>query len=461
MFQLLTGLSDVNGDPEEGDVGPISELLATTLQALDTLPSNSPEWEASLPEFAADLARLIERKQEEGRLLRPLYEFLDTLEEEHGPIIEFFQWDLAAWDVENLGSEKEIRRAHDKAEELRGLLSQYAPIHERATVATVELTRAAQRMELFPLIIDTGNALQRILSGEDQSGSEEDQESSEDSEPVCKDELPVIAAVIAEESREGNAETRNQAPNEQSEELGLELALALGLELELESEPVGQDTQVPGCDIEDYLLLRLANQDLEQENDDLELENAALKEQIKALEHRLYESRNQEEGWRLALVHQENLVGEEHVPAPDNVSAAVQMAQERFPSQLLFQLNADSRVEDCPFKWPEQVWDALRWLATDYFVSHLGDHPMLNIDEACRVACGMWYKTSQHEATMTQFREAYTTRVDGRVIWLGEHIGKGNSFDPRRTIRIAFDWDKQLQQVVIGYIGQHQRTAGT
>ena len=73
----------------------------------------------------------------------------------------------------------------------------------------------------------------------------------------------------------------------------------------------------------------------------------------------------------------------------------------------------------------------------------------------------MWYKTSQHETTMTQFREAYTTRVNGRVIWLGEHIGKGNSFDPRRTIRIAFDWDRQLQKVVIGYIGQHQRTAST
>jgi hypothetical protein len=73
----------------------------------------------------------------------------------------------------------------------------------------------------------------------------------------------------------------------------------------------------------------------------------------------------------------------------------------------------------------------------------------------------MWYKTSQHDTTMTTYRNSYTTRVGGRTVWLREHIGKGASLDPRRTIRIAFDWDRGLRKVIIGYIGRHQKTAAS
>ena len=37
------------------------------------------------------------------------------------------------------------------------------------------------------------------------------------------------------------------------------------------------------------------------------------------------------------------------------------------------------------------------------------------------------------------------------------HVGKGTSFDPQNTIRIAFDWDEEEQRVVVGYIGRHQK----
>ena len=35
--------------------------------------------------------------------------------------------------------------------------------------------------------------------------------------------------------------------------------------------------------------------------------------------------------------------------------------------------------------------------------------------------------------------------------------GKGTSFDPQNTIRIAFDWDDEEKRVVVGYIGRHQK----
>ena len=202
-------------------------------------------------------------------------------------------------------------------------------------------------------------------------------------------------------------------------------------------------------------------QDLEEENSDLEHENEGLKTQVKALERQLYESRSREEGWQLAQTYQDQPaeVGEE--PELADVNAVVELAMERYPGQLLFQLNAESDARNSDFTRPDRVWRALRWLATDYFTSHLGQNPIGNMNEACRLACDMWYKTSQHETTMTQFPNAYSTRVDGRLIWLREHIGRGTGFDPRYTIRIAFDWDRQLQKVVIGYIGQHQRTAAS
>ena len=192
---------------------------------------------------------------------------------------------------------------------------------------------------------------------------------------------------------------------------------------------------------------------MNQENDDLEREVRILKEQ-------LFDSRSKEEGFRLALGSQDGYTGE-NAPAIEDVSGAVGLAMERFSDRLLFQLNSNSSVEGNPFKWPDKVWNALEWLATIYYEARTGSSKNTDLNGSCRQASEMWYKTSQHDTTMATYRNSYTTRVNGRIIWLEEHIGKGTSFDPRRTIRIAFDWDRDLRKVVIGYIGRHQKTSAT
>ena len=48
--------------------------------------------------------------------------------------------------------------------------------------------------------------------------------------------------------------------------------------------------------------------------------------------------------------------------------------------------------------------------------------------------------------------------LTARGYTLVEHIGKGTTFDARYTIRIAFDWDRDRRQVIVGYIGRHQQT---
>ena len=443
MFQLITGLTGVEGQDELDADDTVPGLLSATLEALTALSPVLPQWENSIPAFASDLADLLRQKQEQREVLMPLSDLLEAIVDEYGPIMEFFQWDTSTWNVDWSVLENNLKRAHEHAVELNDLLAQYAPIHDRAPVASEEMNRAARRIELLPRLMKVGNALQRIFNGEAPDDGEADQESETDTEPVCSPLSSVPAATGGPASELDNPNRRLGRGD--MEDLG-------GLDPE---------TSAPACDIDAHILLVLTLQDVEQENDDLEHENAGLKSQVKALEHQLYESRSQEENLRWAVAYRDNPGEAEEVPELETVGAAVALARERYPGQLLFQLNAESNADESSFKWPEQVWNALRWLATDYFTSHLGRNPIGDMDAACRSACGMWYKTSQHENTMTQFRDSYTTWVDGRRIWLGEHIGKGNSFDPRRTIRIAFDWDRQLQKVVIGYIGQHQRTSAT
>jgi len=441
MFQLITGLTDVDAQEGLDAEESVPDLLSATLETLAALSPVHSEWEYSIPAFASDLADLLRQKQEQREVLMPLSDLLASIMKEYAPIMDFFQWDTRTWNVDWTVLENNLTRAHEHAVELNDLLAQYAPIHDRAPVVTEEISRATRRIELLPRLLKVGNALQRIFNGEPPDGGEGNQENEADTEPVCS----TVSSVQAEASGAATElDSRNQDGDMDDTEAPGNL---------------DQETPEPACDIDDHILLLLTLQDLEQETDDLEHENAGLKAQVKALERRLYESRSQEENLRWAVAYKDNPGETEDIPELETVGAAVALARERYPGQLLFQLNAESNAEESSFKWPEQVWNALRWLATDYFTSHLGRNPIGDMDEACRSACGMWCKTSQHENTMTQFRDSYTTWVDGRRIWLGEHIGKGNSFDPRRTIRIAFDWDRQLQKVVIGYIGQHQRTS--
>ncbi len=58
---------------------------------------------------------------------------------------------------------------------------------------------------------------------------------------------------------------------------------------------------------------------------------------------------------------------------------------------------------------------------------------------------------------MGRFPDWYRTRVNGTAWKLATHLGKGTSRDPYHTIRIAFAWDEPNEQVVVGFVGLHQR----
>ena len=168
-----------------------------------------------------------------------------------------------------------------------------------------------------------------------------------------------------------------------------------------------------------------------------------------------------EESWRVAYVSARAADAggpvEEATP-PDTVNEAVARVEESFPNQLAISLNSKS-AKNSPFQRPGEVFDALAWLATVYHSRRMRPGKQPHFDKLLRESCSGWsYKPKQTEVTKEQFDEWYTTTMDGRSYDLDAHIGKGNSYDPKNTIRIAFAWDDELSKVVVGYIGHHQRT---
>ena len=79
-------------------------------------------------------------------------------------------------------------------------------------------------------------------------------------------------------------------------------------------------------------------------------------------------------------------------------------------------------------------------------------------DDRIGEACSGWTcTTSQREESIAKYREWYETLADGKTWYLGAHIGKGTSRDPRHTIRIGFARDEEGHRVIMGFIGLHQR----
>ena len=141
----------------------------------------------------------------------------------------------------------------------------------------------------------------------------------------------------------------------------------------------------------------------------------------------------------------------------ESVREAVERAQERFGwTELLFCLNGASDV-DTEFERPEEVLDALTWLATSYRTGRI-DGGMADPAHLLKTACSGWrYAPDNSDMAMRQHPEAYSTKAPGgKTYELAHHIGTGVANEKRHTIRIAFDWDEEQKMVVVGYIGKHQ-----
>ena len=419
--------------PAEAQVEAESPLFQQWLDELSELPPEAPEWDYA-DEFATSVAGLAFAKIAERRTVQieAIANSVTETREEFDDELQYLEVDIGSWSADDTVRLGVIEPALEVLTELKSALIEYRLIRPQASSRSEESLRASEREGCEKLILSIVASWDELVNV-----------------PEAPDD-DTTSHAPHDDSSNGVASIDNPPTTDAD---AIETVLA---------EILGSDSINPELD-----RLRRSNESITSENDrltrdshDLRADKTQLGDQISRLKRELSQSREMQEYWRRTYVSASagQTRDEEEQPGQvANVKDALTLAEKTFPDQLRLALNSKSN-KNSPFQRPEEVFDALGWLATEYHRqrSNPGDAP--NFDKLIKEACPGWsYKPKQTVETKEQFVEWYTTTLDGKTYELDAHIGKGTSYDPQQTIRISFDWDDDLKQVIVGFLGRHQR----
>ena len=444
----------------QGGEGTLIDAMSAALSRLRELPAIAPEWERQIPDFVASVSRLMEGKAAQLRWSEEFDSIVRNVRAAYGDLLVFFEQDTQGWAAARVSAAADSTVVLKLAERLQSHLADYQPIHDRAPSFSEELERVQRRGALQPSIVSLLAEIETLMTGDNKE--QKTVPSSDDvadlSAGADSPSLPAEAPV-----RRSSEIVGKSALPELEAEPPQPSALREAQTVIWPNRPEAQVAvaDVPSVSDGEYAALKTENVGLRDAALAMRSENQGLKDEVEALKTELFGTQEREDSWRLAYRSvKEGSLEEVGVPAPlvESVQGAVEMAKSRFRQELLFAPNAESSIEDNPFTDPGRLWEALQWLATTYYPSRMGRLRVTDFDQSIKEACGWWYKSDQGETTVSRYKDSYTTRVDGRRYTLVEHIGKGTTFDARYTIRIAFDWDRDKRQVVVGYVGRHQQT---
>ena len=445
MLCLVSGRAPAASELAARDDAPgtVAEFLSQVTDFLQALSPAAPEWQSTIPNFISSLSNLVASKALELKWVDDFEAILRAIGEEFGELLVFFEQDTHNWRSSRVSIAADSASTLATAEELKAMLAEYMPLHERAASFSEERDRAQRREELQTRILESIGRIDALMTGN--SGDLQ----------KASFEAPLLYDKMKAEQQQGGAPVGAQEPPPAN---SLQEALTA-------TEPTSAEDAVkekpPSPATAQFAALQSENIGLRDNARSLRVENRDLRDEVEALKTELYGSQEREDSWRLAYrsaVGGTTEVSEDPAPEVETVNDAVELAKTRFRQELVFAPNSDSAVEDNPFTDPMRVWEALQWLGTTYYASKMGRLRVTDFDQSIKEACGWWYKGDQGETTLSRYEKSYTTRVDGKRHWLAEHIGKGTSFDARYTIRIAFVWDRDRRQVIVGYIGRHQQT---
>ena len=404
---------------EETQVEMESPLFQEWLDELSELPPDAPDWDYA-EEFATSLTGLARAKIAERVTVQieavasSITEIRDGFDDE----LRYLETDLSSWSADDVVKSGLIETALERLTELESALTEYRPIRPQASSRSEESLRGPERERCEDTILDIVAAWDEAMSALE----------AQDDDPIPQETHDSPAA-----SEEPDADPVQTDPMSTRE-----------------LDRLRQDNESLGAE----------NDRLRQDGDDLRADKAQLGDEISRLKDELSQSQDMQEYWRRAYVSESAGQARPQVEQPaqlTSVNDALALAETSFPDRLRLALNSKS-AKNSNFRKPEEVFDALAWLATEYHRRRANPGYAPNFDKLIKEACPGWsYKSKQTEVTKEQFAEWYTTTLDGKSYELDAHIGKGNSFDPHQTIRIAFDWDDDLKQVVVGYLGRHQR----
>ena len=450
-------------EPASGASGSLNDVLSISLSRLRELPATAPEWERQIPDYIASVSRLVEEKAAQLRWTEEFDSSIGETRETYGELLGFFEYDTHQWAGARVSQDADPVAALKLAATLKAQLAEYLPIHERAASISEELERGKRRGELQPAIIETLRTISALMTG-DANVPEPHLPRPRPAAPTPaeKDASPVQETKVESVPHRPTHVAQTPIPDHQSVQSQLApQSLSTTASAVKPAPPAASRKKEYSTDDDKISVLQTENVGLRENEQALRSENQDLRDEVETLKTELFGSQEREDSWRMAYravmdgSHEE--VG---VPPPlvESVLDAVEMAKGRFRQELLFAPNSESSIEDNPFIDSLRVWEALEWLGTTYYASRMGRLRVTDFDLSIKEACGWWYKGDQGETTVSRYEKSYTTRVDGKRYTLVEHIGKGTTFDARYTIRIAFDWDKDKRQVIVGYIGRHQQT---
>ena len=425
-----------------------SPLFLKWLDELNELPMDAPEW-AEIPELLEALSRMTTDK-----IVARLRAKAEELEQKVSHTMEGFEaelryldLDIGSWHEDAVARVTAVPMALDLIEELHDRLAEYRLVQPQGATRSEEAARSDARRECEEAIIDIA-ARWDLLMEEHELPGDEQQEAGYDARESGADG--------DNSGRDGEAQT----VGETAEQPSLEHRAGESDAAEIDEEYLSLKSELDRLK-QDSDSFRSENSRLQQENTGLQLDKTLLDKENSELRNDLSQSRETEESWRRAYIAvSANQASAERDDSPElgRVNDALALAERAFPDQLLFALNSKS-AKDSPFQKPGEVFDALAWLATEYHRLRMNPGASPDFDKLVKEACPGWsYRPDQAEVTKDQFAQWYTTAVDGKTYELYSHVGKGNSFDPQNTIRIAFAWDDDLRVVVVGYIGLHQKT---
>lgn len=398
--EAKSAASKIQAPAETNAANVQSHLFSSWLEQLHALPADASEWDQAL-EFNTAVTNIATAKLvEQGAALKQaVAETLDGIAESFASELRYLEVDPKQL-ASSAGIPMPFTTAEELATELRAALQDYAEIHPQAATRTEEALRASERVKRGQAALSAFARWEKLRNS-----------SSPDIDDALQD-MP--------------------DPKELKRKL-------TDFRQKLDKTQAALDKRT-------------------EEREDAREEIRALRAHIAKLERERGES---------TLTSPRSADGPDPASAdrPDiaSVPAAIDAARQMYePDRLIIALNSRSK-SDTSYKRPVEVYEALDWLATEYYDHHTdlaGSGADFDLLLKQRVK-GWFYSAKQSVTAIGKYREEYVTSVDGREYVLEEHIGEGTRGDPKNMIRIAFDWDSDRRKVVVGYIGPHQQTDAT
>ena len=395
------------------------------LDELAKLPSNAGEWKDA--EVFADYVVGIARDKMDELInghTAALEDAINSVREKFVDELRYLDIDMSLWFKEASVRLQTIPQAQNVVADLKERLQAYRPIRPQAALRDEEKRRLSIRVQYEKDILSTVEQWRDLMS--------------------CPADAPLLQTGEVAEARGEYRTAPDQAVvHDVTSQQALE---ALRTEVDGIRE---------GC-----ALLKSENARLKEAKAGIQLEKAQLSEQIGKLRRQLAQSQKTEQYWRHAYVEEKGRTDATEIDIdmpPSNVDQVIDRIGRTFPDEILFALNGKSR-KNYPFQKLDELYQALAWLATEFYRLRPDPGSSPDFDRLIKEACPGWsYKPNQTETTMGMYTEWYRTTVNGKTFDLANHIGKGNSFDPKNTIRVAFAWDDDSKRVIVGFIGLHQR----